>query len=123
MKSITGMLTVIVAKCSLVALQSAHAAECVGSGYRSTFGSDGAAYFEVRSGQSCHYAFNLGGVVRSSKIMTPPRNGTVRMLNLTSFEYKPKAGYKGPDTFAIEAIGESQTGAGRSVLTMNVAVN
>lgn len=123
MKSITTILTAIVATCSLVAVNPAHAAECVGSGYRSTFGADGAAYFEVKAGQSCHYAFNLGGVVKSSKIMTPPKNGTARMLNLTSFEYKPKAGYKGSDTFAIEAVGTSQTGTGRSVLTMTVAVN
>jgi hypothetical protein len=105
MRSITPILIAIVATCSLVASNSVHAAECVGTGSRSTFGADSAAYFEVKSGQSCHFAFNLEGVVQSSKIMTRPKNGTVRMLNLTSFEYKPKAGYKGPDSFAIEATG------------------
>ena len=123
MRSHTAIFATVLAAIGLAAFHPAHAAECVGSGYRSTFGADGAGYFEVRSGQSCHYAFNLGGMVKSSKIMTQPKNGTVRMLNLTSFEYKPKAGYKGPDTFAIEAVGTSQTGSGRSVLTMNVAVN
>ena len=61
MKSITAILTAIVATCSLAAFNPAHAAKCVGSGHRSTFGSDGAAYFEVKAGQSCHYVFNLGG--------------------------------------------------------------
>lgn len=123
MRSRTPILTAIVAACGIAAFHPAHAAECVGSGHRSTFGANASAYFEVKADQSCHYAFNLEGVVTSSKIATPPKHGTVRMLNQTSFEYKPKPGYKGADSFAIEAVGTSQTGSGKSVLTMNVAVN
>lgn len=122
MRSINPLPAAILIAFAALSSAPAHAAECVGSGYRSTFGADGAAFFEVRGGQPCHYAFNVGGVVRSSKILTRPKNGTVRMLNLTSFEYRPKPGYTGPDTFSIEAVGTSQTGSGRSVLTMNVAV-
>jgi hypothetical protein len=64
-----------------------------------------------------------GGVVRNSRITVRPKNGTARMLDATSFEYKAKRGYTGPDTFAIEATGSSQFGSGKSVVTMNVAVN
>jgi hypothetical protein len=101
---------------------SVQAAECIVVGHRATFGSNSTGNFEVSSGQSCHYAFDLRGAVASSKIATPARHGTVRMIDLSSFEYKPNAGFTGSDSFAIEATGESQTGKGRSVLTMNVRV-
>lgn len=122
MRSVPSIL-VLAGVCSLMPIGSVQAAECVGSGYRATFGVNASAYFEVKSGGSCHYAFRMDGIVRSSKISATPKNGTVRMLNQTSFEYKAKAGYKGPDTFAIEATGSNQTGSGTSILTMNVDVN
>jgi hypothetical protein len=108
-----------------LAVGSAQAEQCVGSGTQTTFGANGTGWFEVKSGQACQYAFSMmgGGVVSNSRITVRPKNGTARMLDATSFEYKAKAGYKGQDTFAIEATGRNQTGSGKSVLTMNVAVN
>ena len=123
MPSIIPKVAAIASICGLLSFGSAHAAECVGSGHRSTFGVNAAVYFEVKSGGSCHYAFKMEGAVKNSKISAAPKNGTVRLLNNTSFEYKPKAGYKGPDSFAIETTGSNQTGSGTSVLTMSVVVN
>jgi hypothetical protein len=105
-----------------IPLTSVQAAECIVVGSPTTFGANMNGSFEVEAGESCHYAFNLRGAVASSKILTPARNGTVRMLNLTSFEYRPHPGYRGADSFAIEATGESQTGKGTSILLMSVAV-
>jgi hypothetical protein len=107
---------------SLTCLVSAEAGECMVVGSPATFGANMNGSFEVDAGSSCHYAFNLRGAVESSKVVTPAKNDAVRMLNLTSFEYHAHSGYRGPDSFAIEAIGESQTGKGTSILSMSVAV-
>jgi hypothetical protein len=123
MRSIISIPAAILATC--LAVGSAQAEQCVGTGTQTTFGANGTGWFEVKSGQACQYAFSMmgGGVVSNSRITVRPKNGTARMLDATSFEYKAKAGYKGQDTFAIEATGRNQTGSGKSVLTMNVAVN
>jgi len=123
MRSTPSIVAAIAAACSLASFGSAHAAECVGSGTRTAFGVNASAFFEVKSGQSCRYAFSMEGLVKNSKVATAPKNGTVRMLNATSFEYKPKAGYKGQDTFAIQATGSNQGSSGTSILSMTVAVN
>lgn len=112
----------IVAAIAMFCGSSVQAAECVVVGYPTTFGVDMNGSFEVDAGGSCHYAFDLRGAVESSRILRPAKNGTVRMLNLSSFEYQPHAGYKGADSFAIEATGENQRGKGTSVVTMNVRV-
>jgi hypothetical protein len=114
--------TFILAAIAVLGGTPVQAAECIVAGYPTTFGVDMNGSFEVDSGESCHYAFDLRGAVESSKILSPAKNGTVRMLNLSSFEYKPHAGYKGADSFAIEATGESLRGKGTSVVTMNVRV-
>jgi len=96
MRSTPSIVAAIAAACSLASFGSAHAAECVGSGTRTAFGVNASAFFEVKSGQSCRYAFSMEGLVKNSKVATAPKNGTVRMLNATSFEYKQKAGLQGP---------------------------
>ena len=122
MRSIISVTAAILVTCLA---GSAQAAQCNGSGTPTVFGSNGTGWFETRSGQACQYSFSLfgGGSVTSSKISVRPKNGTARMLNATEFEYKPKAGYKGPDTFTIEAVGSSIAGSGKSLVTMNVTVN
>jgi hypothetical protein len=122
MRSRIAFMAAIAAIGSLTCLASAEAGECIVVGSQATFGANMNGSFEVDAGESCHYAFNLRGAVESSKVVTPARNGTVRMLNLTSFEYRALPGYRGPDSFAIEATGESQTGKGTSILNMSVAV-
>jgi hypothetical protein len=123
MRSKISITVAIVLACGALSPSPARTAECIVSGYPTTFGVDMNGSFEIRSGDSCHYAFNLRGVVRSSRVAAHAKHGTVRMLDLTSFEYQPRAGYKGTDAFAIEATGESQTGEGKSILNMNVTVN
>jgi hypothetical protein len=116
------IVTAIATIASLASLTPVRADECIVVGSPTTFGADMNGTFEVDAGESCHYAFRLRGAVESSRILTPAKNGTVRMLNLTSFEYRPHPGYRGTDSFAIEASGESQTGKGASVLNMTVRV-
>jgi len=122
MRSRIVFMAAIVVIGSLTYLASAEADECLVVGSPATFGADMNGSFEVEAGDACHYAFRLRGTVDSSEVVTPAKNGTVRMLNLTSFEYRAHPGYRGPDSFAIEVTGESQTGKGTSVLNMSVAV-
>lgn len=121
MQSAPCILIVTAAICS-VSQTPALADECIVAGSATTFGADMNGTFEVDAGEACHYAFRLSGAVESSKVLTPAQNGSVRMLDLSSFEYRANPGFRGRDSFAIEATGESQRGRGRSVLNMTVLV-
>ena len=60
--------------------------------------------------------------MRSSSISQKPAHGTLKRLNLSTYEYAAKAGYKGSDTFAIKATGKGPTSSGTSVITVNATV-
>lgn len=47
---------------------------------------------------------------------------TLKKLNISTFQYTAKAGYKGPDSFAVTATGKGPTASGTSVITMNATV-
>jgi hypothetical protein len=51
-----------------------------------------------------------------------PANGTLKKLDVSSYEYTAKAGYRGPDTFAVQATGTGPTSSGTSKITMNATV-
>ena len=60
---------------------------------------------------------------KSSSISQKPAHGTLKRLNISTYEYTAKAGYKGSDSFAIQATGKGPTGAsGTPGVTMNVTV-
>ena len=42
----------------------------------------------------------------------------MKKLNVTTYEYKAKARYKGSDSFAIKATGQGPTASGTSVITV-----
>jgi len=60
--------------------------------------------------------------MKSSSISQKPAHGTLKKLNISTYQYTAKAGYKGTDTFAVEVTGKSPTASGTSVITMNVTV-
>jgi hypothetical protein len=116
-------LAFIVAGPSLVSLSSAQAAsECPASGTLSDWGVNSTGYFNVASGGTCLFPIRMQGAVSSSSVSQKPAHGTLKKLNVSTFEYTAKAGYKGPDSFAVKATGKGPTASGTSVITMNATV-
>lgn len=115
------LLGLMVAAAGLAVASTADAADCVGSGSRAAWGQAMNATFEVGSA-GCTYGFTFEGTASSSKILTAPKHGTARMINVTTVEYKPKAGYSGSDSFVIQATGRGMTSTGTSNITLNAIV-
>lgn len=101
---------------------SAKAASCQIVGNFAPFGQNMSGEFNVRSGGSCTSALSMPGTMQNTKVVTPAQHGTVRMVSLTTFEYKAKPGYTGSDSFAIAATGVGTLGTGTSTLNMKVNV-
>jgi hypothetical protein len=117
-------LAIFVAAPGLVLISSAQAAsECPATGTLSTWGVNSTGYFNVASGGTCLFPIRMEGVVKSSSISQKPAHGTLKRLNISTYEYTAKAGYKGSDSFAVQATGKAPSGAsGTSVITMNATV-
>lgn len=122
-KAVALAFIVIVAAPNLVSLSSAQAAsECPASGTLSDWGVNSTGYFNVASGGTCLFPIRMQGTVSSSSVSQKPAHGTLKKLNVSTFQYTAKAGYKGPDSFAIKATGKGPTASGTSVITMNATV-
>ena len=117
-------LAIIVATPGLVFISSAQAAsECPAIGTLSSWGVNSTGYFTIASGGTCLFPIRMEGVVKSSSISQKPAHGTLKRLNISTYEYTAKAGYKGSDSFAVQATGKAPTGAsGTSVIMMNATV-
>ncbi|MGJ5132959.1 Ig-like domain-containing protein [Bradyrhizobium oligotrophicum] len=120
----TAVLLALVAAAPISAsLSPARAAsECPASGSLSDWGINSTGYFNVASGGSCLFPIRIAGVMKSSSISQKPAHGTLKKLNISTFQYTAKAGYKGPDSFAVTATGKGPTASGTSVITMNATV-
>lgn len=101
---------------------SAQAAECNIASNLSAWGQSMSGTFQLAAGQSCEFAFKIEGTVNSSKIVMQPRHGSLKKINVSTFQYTAKPGYKGSDTFALEATGKGPMSAGTSRVTGNVTV-
>jgi hypothetical protein len=111
-----------IAIASLATATSARADSCQIIGNFAPFGQTMSGEFDVPSGGSCTSALSMPGTMQRTKIITRPQHGTVRMVSLTTFEYKAKPGYTGSDAFALAATGAGTLGTGTSTLNMKVNV-
>jgi hypothetical protein len=117
-------LAIIVASPGSVFISSAQAAsECPATGTISSWGVNSTGYFNVASGGTFLFPIRMEGVVKSSSISQKPAHGTLKRLNVSTYEYTAKARYKASDSFAGQATGKAPSGAtGTSVITMNATV-
>jgi hypothetical protein len=116
-------LATIVAAPNFVSLSSAQAAsECPASGTLSDWGINSTGYFNVASGGTCLFPIRMQCEVKSSSISQKAAHGTLKRLNVSTYEYTAKAGYKGTDTFAVKATGKGPTASGTSVVTMTATI-
>ena len=86
------------------------------------WGENSTGDISVASGQSCQFPIRMRGTVSSSDIVQKPAHGKLKKVNVTTYEYKAKARYKGSDTFAIKATGQGPTSSGTSVITVHATI-
>ena len=100
-----------------------NAPQCVVSGSPPAgWGFNSVGYIEIASGSSCVFSVNITGEVTSSSVSQNPAHGTLQQLDLSSFVYTSEAGYRGRDTFSVQATGKSPTSSGTSVTTINATL-
>jgi hypothetical protein len=100
-----------------------NAPQCVVSGSPPAgWGFNSIGYIEIASGGSCMFSVNITGEILSSSISQNPAHGSLQQLDASSFVYTSEAGYRGRDTFSVQATGKSQTSSGTSVITMNATL-
>jgi hypothetical protein len=86
------------------------------------WGENSTGDIDVAPGRSCLLPIKIRGTVSSSDISQKPAHGKLKRLNISTFEYTPKARYKGSDTFAIKAAGQGQSSSGTSVITVHATI-
>ena len=99
-----------------------NAPRCVVRGDPSGWGVNSIGYIEIASGGSCLFSINTSGEILSSSVAQNPAHGTLQQLNVSSFVYTSEAGYRGSDTFSVQATGKSPTNSGTSVITINATL-
>ena len=116
-------LALIVGAPSLMSVPLARAAsDCSMSGTLADWGENSTADIDLASGASCQFPVRMHGTVSSSEISQKPAHGKLKRLNITTYEYKAKAGYKGSDTFAIKATGQGPAASGTSAITVHATI-
>lgn len=98
------------------------ASDCPKLAELADWGENSTGEISVAPGTSCLYPITMRGTVSSSEILKKPAHGKLKKLNVTTYEYKAKARYKGSDTFAIKATGQGPTASGTSVITVNATI-
>lgn len=118
-----GIATTLVLIAFFVTAQARAQTQCPVIGSASTWGFPANGYFDVSPGGACLFSLNIDGEILSATIATPPSNGSLNMVNVSTYTYTPNAGFTGTDVFAIAATGRELGGpAGTSVITMNATV-
>jgi len=86
------------------------------------WGQNSTGDISVAAGESCLFPITMRGTVTSSEIFQKPAHGKLKKLNVTTYEYKAKARYKGSDSFVIKATGQGPTASGTSVITVHATI-
>jgi len=98
------------------------ASDCPTLAELADWGENSTGDISVMSGGSCQFPIKMRGTVNGSDILQEPVHGKLKKLNITTYEYKAKARYKGSDTFAIKATGQGPTTSGTSIITVHATI-
>ena len=119
---IVALAVVVAVTASMPATEALAAPDCPKLVELADWGENSTGDISVAPGQSCLFPITIGGTVSSSEIFKKPSYGKLKKINLTTYEYKAKAKYKGSDSFAIKATGQGPTASGTSVITVNATI-
>ena len=107
---------------SMSASAAPAASDCPKLAELADWGENSTGDISVASGTSCLFPITMRGTVSSSDIMQKPAHGKLKKINVSTYEYKAKAKYKGSDTFVIKATGQGPATSGTSVITVNATI-
>jgi hypothetical protein len=96
--------------------------DCSMSVTLANWGENSTGDIDVVSGTSCQFTVTMHGTVTGADISQKPSYGKLKKIDLTRFEYRAKAKYKGSDSFAIKVTGQGTTAPGTSVITVNATI-
>jgi hypothetical protein len=96
--------------------------ECSMSVTLANWGENSSGDIDVTSGETCLFPIQIRGTVTDSAISQKPAHGKLKKVNASTFQYTPKAKYKGGDTFAVKATGQGPTASGTSVITVRATI-
>jgi hypothetical protein len=99
-----------------------NAPQCPMSGSASDWGFNSTGYIMIASGGSCLFSINITGEILSSSISQRPGHGRLQRVDRSSYVYTSQAGYRGSDTFSVQARGKSPTSSGTSVITVKATL-
>ncbi len=113
----------VIEAASVMPVSSAPApSECSMSVTLANWGENSSGDIDVTSGESCLFPIGIRGTITASAISQKPAHGKLKKVNASTFEYKPKAKYRGSDTFAIKATGQGPTASGTSIITVRATI-
>lgn len=98
------------------------ASDCSTSITLADWGENSTGDIGVAAGRSCLFPIRMRGTLKSSDISQKPAHGKLKKIDMSAYEYTPKARYKGTDTFAIKAAGQGPAGSGTSVITVHATI-
>jgi hypothetical protein len=98
------------------------ASDCSTSITLADWGENSTGDIGVAAGRSCLFPIRMRGTLKSSDISQKPAHGKLKRIDMSAYEYTPKARYKGSDTFAIKAAGQGPAGSGTSVITVHATI-
>ena len=99
-----------------------NAPQCPVSGSPSDWGVNSVGYIQINSGGSCLFSLNVRGEIMSSSVSQRPAHGRLQRIDRASYVYRSNAGYRGSDTFAVQATGKGPYSSGTSVITVNATL-
>ena len=85
-------------------------ASCSSGSWNFKFGEETTTSRET-DGTPCFFRMTdvgADGAIDGVEIATPPKNGTAMASGRTMVVYKPKAGFKGEDSFVFELVGKPE---------------
>jgi hypothetical protein len=119
---VTALALVVGATGSMSAPPALAASDCPKLVELADWGQNSTGDISVAAGESCLFPITMRGTVTSSAIFQKPAHGKLKKVNVTTYEYKAKAKYKGSDTFVIKATGQGPTASGTSVITVQATI-
>jgi hypothetical protein len=99
-----------------------NAPQCPVSGSPSDWGVNSVGYIQINSGGSCLFSLNVRGEILSSSVSQRPAHGRLQRIDRASYVYKSNAGYRGSDTFSVQATGKGPYSSGTSIITINATL-
>jgi hypothetical protein len=91
------------------------------------FGHDAVTTSEtLSSGDTCFHTLRnnprRGNVFSHIEVVQKPSHGTLSVNNASAFQYRSRAGYRGPDSYAVRICMGRSSGPGCSIVTFNASI-